>query len=482
MSHKSLLSESFLLFVTTRRLEKIAMESKKISRRQLLRVGAFATAGAALAACAPPAAAPAAAPAAKPAEAKPTDAPAAAAPAAESGGKAIIWWDIQNGKNGELFDTIVKDWNTANPKAQVKREYIENDAFKTKMAAAMQAGAPPDLFQSWGGGVLKSYIDAGLVRDITEDLKQNDWGKSFAPASLGLYTFEGKNYATMWTMGMVGMWYNKALFKEAGVEVPKTWADFLIVVQKLKDHFKGEVAPVALGNKDKWPGHFYWSYAAIRLGGKEAFDAAANRTGKFTDATFVEGGKKLKELVDLAPFPKGAEAQTFDQQSAQMATRKAAMELMGQWTPGSIEGQSEDKKGLGADLGLFPFPMIDGGKGDASDVLGGGDGIAIGKNAPNEAIDYLRYFTNLENQKKLTALGSLSPVKGTEDSISNPDMKEVSRLAANAKYFQLYYDQYLPPAVGEAVKDASQALLLGKLSPEDTAKAVEDVAAVEMKK
>ena len=45
----------------------------------------------------------------------------------------------------------------------------------------------------------------------------------------------------------------------------------------------------------------------------------------------------------------------------------------------------------------------------------------------------------------------LSPVKGTEDSIANPDMKEVVKLASNAKYFQLYYDQALPPAVGQAV-------------------------------
>ena len=453
------------------------MESKKISRRQLLRAGAFATAGVALAACA----APAAAPAAKPAEGKPADAPAAA-PAADSGTKKIIWWDIQTGKNAELFDTIVKDWNAQNPKAQVEKQFIDNDPFKTKMAAAMQAGTPPDLFQSWGGGVLKTYIDAGMVRDITEELKQNDWGKSFSPASIGLYTFDGKTYATMWTIGMVGMWYNKTLFKDAGVEIPKTWTDFLAVVQKLKDHYKGEVAPIALGNKPKWPGHFYWSYGAIRMGGKEAFDAAVNRNGKFTDAAFVEGGKRLKELVDLDPFPKGAEALTDSQQSAQMAQRKAVLHLMGHWAPAAIQDQSEDKKGLGEELGLFPVPMMDGGKGDPSDVLGGGDGIAVGKNAPNEAIDYLRFFTNLENQKKITAIGNLSPVKGTEDSITDPNKKEVAKLAAGAKYLQLYYDQALPPAVGQAVLDGSQALLLGQMSPEDVAKGVEDVAATELKK
>ena len=253
--------------VTTRRLEKKAMESKKISRRQILRMSAFATAGAALAACA----APAAAPAAKPAESKPADAaaaPTAAAPAAEAG-KKTIWWDIQTGKTAELTDTMVKEWNAKSPNAQVEKQFIENDPFKTKMAAAMQAGTPPDLFQSWGGGVLKTYIDAGLVRDITEEFKVDGWEKNFKPAALGLFTFDGKKYAPMWQFGMVGMWYNKAIFKGAGVEIPKTWTDFMAVVTKLGEYGKDKgIAPIALGNKDKWPGHFYWSYMAIRLGDK----------------------------------------------------------------------------------------------------------------------------------------------------------------------------------------------------------------------
>ena len=76
----------------------------------------------------------------------------------------------------------------------------------------------------------------------------------------------------------------------------------------------------------------------------------------------------------------------------------------------------------------------------------------------------------------------LSPVNGTEESLPGNHLKEVSKLAGAAKYFQLYYDHALPPAIGQAVLDGSQALLLGKMSPEDVAKGVEDVAATELKK
>ena len=42
-----------------------------------------------------------------------------------------------------------------------------------------------------------------------------------------------------------------------------------------------------------------------------------------------------------------------------------------------------------------------GGKGDPTDGVGGGNGIAVGKNAPPEAIDFLKFFNSVYNAKKL---------------------------------------------------------------------------------
>lgn len=450
--------------------------SGNVSRRQMLKLLGAGAGAAALAACAaPPASAPSS-PAATTggAAASPTEAPAAA-----SGGQKIVWWDIATtDPNKSIFDGIVAEFNKQDPAVQVEKQTIQNDPFKTKLAAAMQAGTPPDLFQSWGGGVLKAYVDAGLMQDISESGK--DFLSTLSPASVGVYSFDGKTYAAPWNQGMIGFWYNRDLFSKAGVEIPKTWADYLNVVKTIKS---ANITPIGLGNKDKWPGHFWWSYLNIRLGGKEAFDAAFNRTGSFADATWVDAGNKLKELIDLQPFPKGFETLDFDQQSAIMGNGEAAMELMGQWAPGNEKDKSKDKKGLGDKLGFFTFPMVDGGKGDASDVLGGCDGIAVSKNAPAGAVSFLKFFCNVDNAKKINAGGgSLSTVAGSGDAIADPLLKQVADFANKAKYFQVYYDQYLPPATGEAVKDTTQALFIGQMTPEDVAKGVEAAAAQELKK
>ena len=68
------------------------------------------------------------------------------------------------------------------------------------------------------------------------------------------------------------------------------------------------------------------------------------------------------------------------------------MELMGQWAPAVQKDQSTGKKGLGDKLGWFPFPTVTGGAGAATDGVGGGNGFAVGKNAPPEAVDFLKFF------------------------------------------------------------------------------------------
>jgi raffinose/stachyose/melibiose transport system substrate-binding protein len=365
------------------------------------------------------------------------------------------------------------------PNVTIEITVLENEAFKSKLPTVMQAGNPPDLFQSWGGGTMNEYAKAGLLKDITADVA-GEWGDSFGAGPLGVYAFEGKQYGVPWDMGMVGFWYNKDLFAEAGIDAPPaTWSELLEDVQALKD---AGITPIALGESEKWPGHFYWVYLAVRIGGKAAFDAAYSRSGSFTDAPYVQAGEKLQELIALEPFQEGYLGMGYGDQAALVGNGQAAMELMGQWAPGVQAGNSESGEGLPEGvLGFFPFPAVEGGAGGPADAMGGGNGICVGKNASPEAVDFLRFLTNVENQRTLVELGLIVPVvEGAEAAIEDPNMVMVYENLAKAEYFQLYYDQYLPPAVGEAVNDSVQELFAGTMGPEEVAQAVEDAASLEL--
>lgn len=410
----------------------------------------------------------------------------AAVPAPAVSAKAdkvvIDWWHIST-KDPALTDwqKMADAYTKAHPNVEIKITVLENEAFKTKLTTVMQSGEVPDIFQSWGGGGLAEQIDAGLLKDITADLDADGgkWRKSFAPGALAVFSKDGKNYGVPWDMGMVGWWYNKDLFKKAGIDKePATWAEFLADVKKLKD---AGITPISLGEKDSWTGMHIWSYLATRIGGEKAFKAALDRSGGFADPAFVKAGEELKKLIDMKPFQDGFLGDTHDDMQAAFGNGKAAMELSGQWAPSVEAANSADKKGV-ANLGMFGFPAVEGGAGDGGDCVGGGNGFAIGKDATPEAIDFVKFLTNVENQTTIAKNGTGIPVvAGAEVGLTDANMKLVQAKFAQAKYFQLYYDQFLPGVVGGAINDNVQKLFAGTASAEDVAKAIEASAKENMK-
>lgn len=392
---------------------------------------------------------------------------------AGNGKVTINWWHISTQDPGKTdFQNMANQYMQAHKNVTVKISIIDNTDYKTKLQAKLQANDPPDIFQSWGGGVLQQYVKAGQVQEITSALQQNGWGDSFSKAALDLYSFDGKNYGVPWDAGAVGFWYNPDLFTRAGIaQPPATWDDLLASIPKLKAI---GVTPMALGEKDTWTGHFYWVYLAVRLGGKAAFDKAYNRTGSFADPPFVQAGQMLQQLNALKPFENGFLGADYGTHQALIGNGKAAMELMGQWAPVNDAAASVDKKGK--TLAFFPFPAVPGGAGDPGDVMGGGNGFAIGKNAPPETVDFVRFLTNATNESLLAKhAAAVPPVKGAADAVVD-QMKPIVQLLANAKYYQLYYDQYLPQTLATTILEQTQALYAGTATPQAAAQAIEATA------
>lgn len=402
------------------------------------------------------------------------------APAGEK--VTVTWWHIGTAeKDTALYQALADEYMADHPDVIIEITVLENEAFKSKLTTVMQSGEPPDLFHSWGGGVLNEYASAGLLRDITPELDADNsaWRSTFGPGPLGVYSYLGQNYGVPFDMGMVGFWYNKDLFAQAGIDAPPaTWTEFLADVQKLK---AAGITPISIGEGDKWPGMHFWNYLATRVCGQKKFEAAMDRSGSFTDPCFVEAGAKLQELLALEPFQDGFLGATHDEMQATFGNGLAAMELSGQWAPSTQAANAADTKGV-QNLGLFGFPEVEGGAGAGSDVVGGGNGFAIGKNAEPEAIDFVKYLTSVANQTVIAANGSGIPVvKGAETGLTDPNMLQVAQTFAAAQYFQLYYDQFLPPATGSVLNDAVQKLFAGEATPEQVAAEIEASAAEELK-
>src|SRR5271166_6630974 len=382
-----------------------------------------------------------------------------------------------NAAQKAIWDDIAKDYNAAHPGVNVQFKYLENEAFKAKLPTMLQADeSRPDLFYSWGGGVMQAQDKAGFVKDVTKDVSA--WDSDLAPTAVDAFKVDGKAVGVPFEVGEVVFYYNKKLFEKAGVKAEdiKTWDDFLGAVKKLK---AAGITPLDVGAGEKWPMHFYYSYLVMRIGGEHALaDAKAGKDGGFKNPTFVEAGKRLRELGALEPFQPGWLTTKHADSTGIFGDGKAAMELMGEWfigmqapTSASGKGQPED------DIGIFAFPVVAGGKGKATDTLGGVNGFLVTKTAPPEAVEFLKFFSQEKYAEDAAAGGAYIPVyTSAEASIKDPLVKQVGAELAATSYHQNFFDQDLGPSVGRVINDISVAVAAGEMTPEAAAAAIQEAA------
>jgi raffinose/stachyose/melibiose transport system substrate-binding protein len=146
---------------------------------------------------------------------------------------------------------------------------------------------------------------------------------------------------------------------------------------------------------------------------------------------------------------------------------------MGGWEYGSFLA---DKK---ADqFGFFPFPSVEGGKGDPTNVLGtvGDNFYSISSNCADKAAAFkvIQYLIDDKSVAARIADGRIPPVKGI--TLTDPNAIELNKLISNAAGVQLWWDQYLPPEFAQLHLDQTQALFGLSQTPTGMAQAQEALA------
>lgn len=390
--------------------------------------------------------------------------------------KQLTLYSIQGDSAvNEVITDSVNRFESSNSGFEVVHELIPNDLYKNRLSVCVATNQMPDVFPTWSGSILKEYVSIGGVVNLSSYMSKEDYSSRFNKKALDMVTFgDGIWGVPVENMSVAMIFYNKSIYKTLNLSEPANFTQLKKNIEVLKEH--GYI-PFALANRTAWTGSMFYMYFVDRLGGPEVFDNAANRknNGSFDNEVFVRAGQMVQQLVDMRAFPQGFNWMDEDSGDARnlLYNETAAMTLAGSWFLSNVKFENP---GFYEKIGVFPFPAIEGGKGNPNNSIGTlGDNfysVAGSCNYIDQAFELVQYLIDDTAVQKRIHAGKIPPVNDV--SIEDPLTNEVFDFIKKSPNVQFWYDQYLPPKLSEAHLALTRQIFGGE-DPKRAAKSMEDI-------
>lgn len=304
--------------------------------------------------------------------------PADATPGAESSatvelpkldGQKIEVAAVWTGPEQENFTKVLKEFEK---RTGATVTFVPaQDPIVNFLGTKIAGGSPPDVAMLPQVGAIKQAVDQKWAKPLGPEAKAQ-LAKNYAKGWQDLGSVDGTPYGVYFKAANKSLvWYNNAVFENAGASVPKTWKDFLTTAETIS---ASGVTPVSVGGADGWTLTDWFENVYLSQAGPEKYDQLARHEIKWTDPSVAQALTTLGELFGkpelIAGGANGALQTEFPKSVTQTFTGgdqpKAAMVFEGDFVTVNI-AQTEAK--IGTDAKVFPFPAV----GGQPPVVTGGD-------------------------------------------------------------------------------------------------------------
>jgi raffinose/stachyose/melibiose transport system substrate-binding protein len=372
-------------------------------------------------------------------------------------------------------------WNEAEPQGQVIARAAEAFTQETGIELTVNFNGR-DIRKT-----LQPALDAGEAVDIfDEDVERvnNAWGSYLLPLDQYINqvypTTDGKPYNEVVSKTLMNLvkdlgggvtksipyqpfafvtMYNKDLFRQAGItSLPKDWAEFIAVCEKLK---AAGITPLTVD--DAYMAAFF-GYCMDRLAGKDAALAMA-KNNDFSGPQVLEFGRIFEDMAKQGYMSKNAASNIWPAgQLEEIAAGKAAMYLNGTWLPNEIKGSAPNMN-----WGSFAWPAMGNGDGPETNNFGG-QCFGINKNTkyPKEAVQWAVYMTTGRWDVELAAESLGIPM--ADDSAWPPALAEAKVIVDNTTV-RLPWGAGMEdnPDINAKIKENFAKLILGSINAQQFA-------------
>ncbi|MER8517839.1 ABC transporter substrate-binding protein [Mesorhizobium sp. M1076] len=339
------------------------------------------------------------------------------------------------------------------------------DAAMTALKAMVAAGNYPTASQMLGYTVL-DYAAAGVMGDLTETAIKEGWDKSVPAALQKFSVYDGKWVAAPVNVHSVNwLWINKAVMDKIGGTEPKTFDDFIALLDKAK---AAGVIPLALGGQN-WQEATMFDSVVLSTGGPEFYKKAFNDLDEesLKSDTMKKSFDNLAKLVTYVdPNFSGRD---WNLATAMVIKGDALVQVMGDWAKGEFNAA---KKVPGTDFLCYRFPGTDGSVVYNSDMFGMFN-VPEDRKAAQIALATATLSKSFQSAFNVVkgSVPARTDVPDTDfDACGKKGMADLKAANEGGTLFGSLAQGYgAPPAVANAYKDVVSKFVHGQIKTSDEA-------------
>ena len=174
--------------------------------------------------------------------------------------------------------------------------YPSTDVYTAAVRSALPTSSTPDLFTWWAGAWIEDLQKTGFLAPVTTiwDKYKDDYPKGIRDS----FTINGQIYAVPYASEYWLMYYNKDVYSQLGLSVPKTWDEFLLNCQKIKATGK---TPLNQTIVDEWPAFITFQDIAASMD-PDLYNGLCTGKRKFTEPAAIEIFRIWKDMIDKEYF------------------------------------------------------------------------------------------------------------------------------------------------------------------------------------
>jgi len=364
-----------------------------------------------------------------------------------------------------FIEEKIAEYEAAHPDIDIVVTSAQNQPFKEKIKTVVGTAEEPDIYYSWAGEFSERFIRENLILDLTPYLeKDSEWKDSLIESQMVNYTTsDGMVYGIPFRLDGKVFAYNRDIFEKLGLEIPKTWDEFLSVLETIKAD--GTYTPLAEGNQDQWPGaHYIGTLNQMLVADDVRASDFEPTTSLFTDPGYVKALDDFKQLVPYMNI--GVNGMTHDMARQLFTTGQAAIcyiELV------EITNIYQETEGTDFNWGMFMFPTVEG-NGNPDILTGEPEGFVISANTkyPDECVAFLKWFLGPEvGAQQAESVGWFNASKGVADNLTDEGLKEAYNLIINAEKMGPWFDASLYSTVCEEYLRQISDVINGDVTSEE---------------